>query len=131
MVQKLSKRFLLIVIKYIPWLIAVGYLIGCILAFLGLYFPLLTNVCALSIFSFILLISSSFALGFCVWHRIPIYYAVVLDLANLYDYWIGLPLSSTMGILWVSLLFGIAVLLCAYLKNRYNVKKRNTQKDTN
>ena len=92
---------------------------------------ILSNVFAISLLSFIFILGSSFALGFCVWHRLPLYYAGVVDLINLCDYMFCIPISTGWMLCLYSSLFAITVLLCAYLKNRYNVKKRNTQKDTN
>lgn len=127
MEQKLSKRLLLIVLKYIPWLIAVGYLFGTIFATLGWSTAILTNFVGLSVLPTVLILISSFALGFCIWHRLPIYYTIVANWVNLYDYLIGFSFATIYTISIYLFLFVITVLLGAYFKNRHNVRKRNTK----
>ena len=80
---KLSKRFFLILLKYTPWLIAIGYLLGIIFAAFNIPTIILTNFVGISILPILFILCSSFALGFCIWHRLPIYYVIVSDLINL------------------------------------------------
>jgi len=122
---KLSKRFFLILLKYTPWLIAIGYLLGIIFAAFNIPTIILTNFVGISILPILFILCSSFALGFCIWHRLPIYYVIVSDLINLIDYLIGIPISLNWLLFWYILMFGICAILGAYLKNKYNVKKRN------
>ena len=129
--RNLSKKILLTLLKYIPWIMAIGYLICVILSAFGLSTAILTNVFGVTLLPMLLIISCSFALGFCIWHRLPIYFMFVSDCINLYDYLVGIPIGTLEIVSIYLCLFAITVLLCAYLKNRYNVKKRNTQKDTN
>ncbi len=130
MERSLSKKLLLIVIKYNPWLIAVGYLFGSILAIFKIYSIILTNLIAVSFSSLILILCCSFALNFCICHRLPIYYTCIVDLINMYDYYFMIPIATGYLAFTYLGLFGITVLLCAYFKNKHNVRKRNVEKCT-
>lgn len=123
--RRLSKKVLLLTLKYIPWLMAFGYLIGCLLANFGIYSIILTNTVGMSILPFVFFLCCSFALGYCIWHRLPLYYIAIVDIINIIDYLIGIPFSYGIMCSIYLILFGITVLISAYLKNMYNVKQRN------
>lgn len=119
---KLSK----IVIKYIPILIAIGYFITSMTSCLGVFVGFIVPIYRLSIFSFICLFACSKLLKFCIWHRLPLYYSILIDVINAIDYYIVIPFSSKWMILIYLLITGCFVLYGVWLKEKYNrLKKRD------
>ena len=120
---KLSK----IVVKYIPILIAIGYFITSITSCFGVFIGFVVPIYRLSIFSFICLFACSKLLKFCIWHRLPLYYSMIIDIINAIDYYIVIPIASKWMILSYLLITGIFILCGIYLKDRYNknVHKNN------
>ena len=125
MEEKLNKKLLLVLVKYGTWLIGVSYFIQIILNCFGLYSFVLTYVFSVSIVPIIILIGFSIFLGFCIWHRMPLYYAITLDIINIIDYYIGIPVSNMWMLIICLLLIGLFILIGSYIKNKKNVSKRN------
>lgn len=125
MEEKLNKKLLLVLVKYGTWLIGVAYFIQIILNCFGLYSFVLTYLFSVSIVPIITLIGFSIFLGFCIWHRMPLYYAITLDIINIIDYYIGIPVSNMWMLIICLLLIGLFILIGSYIKNRKNVSKRN------
>ncbi len=124
--SRIHYRVALICIKYAPWLIALLYFIACILSCFGITSLLLTSFCSISIIPIICLIACSVLFKFCIWHRLPIYYAFSLNLINAIDFYITIPVQNII-MLWIYVMFtGIFILIGVYLKNRHNEKVRST-----
>ena len=119
-------RITLALVKYIPWLIAIFYLIVCVLNCFGIHLFLLGILSTLSVLPAICLISFSLLFKFCIWHRLPIYYVFVQNTINAIDFYIGIPISNIWMCCIYMIITGIFVLLGAYLKNKYNEKVRIT-----
>lgn len=67
----------------------------------------------------IAMLSQSFVLKFCLYHRIPIYYIICNDVINSYDYYCGIPISDKKLFLLNVILCWIAIFLIVwdYVKN--------------
>ena len=127
METKLNKKLLLILLKFMPWMIGIIYLIQIILSCFGIQLIWLTIIFGISIIPAILLCMMSNLLGFCIWHRLPLYYVVTIDLINAYDFYIGIPITNKYMLLIYLIIFGLFVLIGAYNKNKYNVNKRHIE----
>lgn len=119
-VLKLTK----IAVKYIPFIVAFGYLLMAIFSCFGITSIWLSIFCRYSILSFICLLAMSLLLNFCVWHRMPLYYAASVDIINTIDYYIILPVSSKYMLLIYLLITGLFIVIGMYLKEKHNVKNR-------
>ena len=106
----------LLIIKFIPYIIALLYIANNILSYFGIDLPILSLIGGTSILVIIFLFVSSFVFKFCIYHRIPIYYIVVSDIIAYYDILFGIPLSDR-GLFTLHLiLIGIFLLLLVYFK---------------
>jgi len=76
-----------------------------------------------SLIPFICLIACSKLLKFCIWHRLPLYYSMLIDVINAIDYYIVIPIESKWMLLIYLVITGAFALYGAYLKNRYNKTK--------
>lgn len=113
-----------IVIKYSPLAIAIGYFIMSCASCFGLMFPIVSTLCYLTVIPFITLYAISKLLKFCSWHRLPLWYSVVIDILNAIFYYFNIPLVGKPMLavyLTVTILF---IVLGMYLKEKHNVKNR-------
>lgn len=114
-----------IIIKYTPFIIAIGYLAMSILSSIGITVAILPFIFRYSLCSFICLMVMSFLLNFCIWHRMPLYYAAVVDILNTIDYYFVIPISNK-AILIVYLTIAILfIVIGMYLKEKYNAKTKH------
>ena len=124
--SKTLYKLFLILVKYLPFIIAVVYFI-CIMSYcIGVELNGLMNAFFLSptMAGFILI--ASFVFKACIWHRLPIYYSLVLQIINTIDYYI---IFTNSIMLYVYLLITIVfILIGMYFKNKLNGKN---QKNTN
>lgn len=131
MKEELSRtqyRLALICVKYSPWLIALFYFIACILGCFGITSFWITYVCFLPVIPTICLIAFSVLFKFCIWHRLPIYYAILLNTINVIDVYFTIPVSNIIMISIYIILTGIFILIGAYFKNKHNEKVRTVKK---
>lgn len=113
-------RLTRIIVKYIPFVIGIGYLLMAIFSCFGISCIWLPVLFRFSISSFVCLFAISILLKFCIWHRLPLYYSILIDVINAIDYYIVIPISSKWMILIYLLITGIFILCGVYLKDRYN-----------
>ena len=124
--NKTLYKLFLILVKYLPFIIAVVYFI-CIMSYcIGIELNVLMNTFFLSptMAGFILI--ASFVFKACIWHRLPIYYSLVLQIINTIDYYSPIIFTNSI-MLYVYLLITIVfILIGMYLKEKRNVKNRTT-----
>lgn len=113
---KLSK----IVVKYAPILIAIGYFVSAVASCFNVTIGFLVPIYKLSILSFICLLTCSKLLKFCIWHRLPLYYSVIIDVLSTIDYYFVIPLSNKWLLLIYLLIAGIFIIIGVYVKERTN-----------
>lgn len=117
--EKLNKIFYrieLYLIKMIPIAIALIALLNTILSYFYIEVPLLSYIGGVSLFELMFLYLSSYVFKFCIYHRLPIHYITINWLLNIYDYYIGIPLSNKNLFLMYMIITGITILLILYFK---------------
>lgn len=116
-------KLFLIIVKYLPFIIALSYLIVSVLHCFGTVCYLIPNLFYMSPITALFTISASFAFKFCIWHRLPIYYVMILHLIAIIDYYTVIAITS-FSLLFVYLVITILfILLGMILKNRYNHRR--------
>lgn len=127
--EELSKREVKvckIIVKYSPMAIAIGYFIMACASCFGKMIPFISTLCCLSVIPFITLFSISKLLRFCSWHRLPLWYSIIIDGLNSAFYYFNLPIIGKPMLaiyLTITILF---IILGMYLKEKRNVKNRIT-----
>lgn len=117
--EKLNKIFYrieLYLIKTIPITIALIALLNTILSYFYIEVPLLSYIGGVSLFELMFLYLSSYVFKFCIYHRLQIHYITINWLLNIYDYYIGIPLSNKNLFLMYMIITGITILLILYFK---------------
>lgn len=129
MVEIWHKTFLLFV-KYVPFIIATVYLIINIASCFGITLIILPNLFYMSPITALFIIAASFAFKFCIWHRLPIYYALLLQGIATIDYYSNVLITSNIMLFVYLIITLIFILLGMYLKNKYNKKKYEQNRNT-
>lgn len=125
-ISKLEFKVSKIVVKYCPILIAIFYFLSTMFSCIGISVSWMVPIYYMSLLPFICLFACSKLLKFCIWHRLPLYYSILIDVINAIDYYIVIPFSSKWMILIYLLITGCFVLYGVWLKEKYNrLKKRD------
>lgn len=106
----------LLVIKVIPFLIAICYLLNNILSYFYIDTIIFSFLGGLSLFTLMFLYLSSFVFRFCIYHRLPIYYVIVSEIINYYDNLVGIPISNRSLFSFNLIIAGVFILLIVYFK---------------
>lgn len=75
----------ILIIKFIPFILAVAYFVNTVLSIYSIDIPILSYLTGLSLVPWLFILLSSFVFRFCTWHRIPLYYILGNDVLNIID----------------------------------------------
>ena len=117
-------RIELYLIKIIPYIMALIYLLTTVLSYFYIDVPFLSYLGSCSILTLLFLYTSSFVFRFCVYHRLAIHYITINWLLNIYDYYIGIPLNDKDLFLLYMMICGIIVCLIVALKYKNEKSKK-------
>lgn len=92
--SKYLYKILLLILKIIPMITAIGYALNTLFAYIGIDTPFFSNICGMSLLPWIYILLSAFVFKFCIYHRIFLYYILITDIINITDYYIGIPVST-------------------------------------
>lgn len=77
----------IVIIKVLPFIIAALYILSTILDYVNLNSTLVNYIVYFMFFLFLYI--SSYVFKFCEYHRMPIHYALGINLINIYDVYVG------------------------------------------
>ena len=130
MAKEFNKKLLLLSLKFAPWCLAFGYLLELILSCIGIYSVFLATLFGQSVFAIVIILLFSFSLGYCIWHRLPLYFIFTANIINIIDFYIGIPVTGKWMICIYLLLIGMFILVGCLIKNKTHVEKRNFKKNS-
>lgn len=110
-------------IKIVPYLIMGCYLLNTILSYFDVESRILSLIGGMSILPWLFLLVSSFVFKFCVYHRLPLYYVLISDTLNYYDYCIGFNVINRTFLFIHLVIAGITIFLIVFLK--FKLCKKN------
>ena len=84
----------LYLIKVIPIVISLVYLLNTILSYCDIDVPLLSYLGGMSLFPLLFLYISSYAFKFCSYHRMFLHYISINWILDIIDYYWGIPVSN-------------------------------------
>lgn len=121
-------KLLLIMLKYIPMLIALFYVINTATAYVGIDIPVLSNIAGMSLLTWAFMYLSAIVFRFCLYHRMFLYYILATDIVNIIDYYVGIPITDFELLMLHSVITGVSlfIILYAYVKNH----KKPVDKDS-
>ena len=101
-------------IKVIPMLLAAIALLNTILSYYDIDVVLLSYLGGVSLLPLIFLYLSSYAFRFCSYHRMFLHYVSITWIMNIYDYYIGIPVSDKELFMISMIIAGIFIFLVLY-----------------
>lgn len=116
MIDKTLHKLELLVLKNLPILIALCYLLNTILSYFKIDFAILSAIGGLSLLPIVFILISSFVFKFCIYHRLPIYYVILSDIINYYDLYVGIPLSNRLLFIVNMIIAGLFIIAIVLLK---------------
>lgn len=93
-ITKLLYKVELIILKFIPMVLALMYFFNTILPYFNIDTRVLNYLGGLSLIPMIFLYVSSYVFKFCFYHRIFLHYIVINYIISVYDEYIGIPLDN-------------------------------------
>ena len=117
------RKLLLLVLKYIPIVIALCYMLNTMF-----YIEPLSNIAGVSLLTWIFLYLASIVFEFCSYHRIFLWYILIDGILNIVDYYWNIPISTDNLIRIHNILAGITlfIVLILYVKsNKVIIGKNN------
>lgn len=120
--NKYLYKILLILIKYIPIIVAAFYALNTLFAYLGLDIPVISNFTGMSLFSWVFIYVAAWVFQFCIYHRMFLYYILTTDIINVIDYYIVIPISNYKIIALHAIITGIFLFLILYFYVKCNKK---------
>ena len=126
-VNKLYYKLFIIVLKYIPSLIALCYILNTVMALFSIYIEPLSNIAGMSLLTWIFLYIATYVFKFCIYHRMFLWYILVDDILNIVDYYYELPIETGNLLMLHNSIIGIFlfIILYIYVKNH----KKSTSKN--
>lgn len=107
--NKTLYKSILILLRFIPFIIALIYIVYTAFAFFGIDLIILGYLAHMSILPWIFIFLASFVFRFCIVHRLPLYYIVVADSITTLDAYVGIPLE------WFHLLMLHAIIVGGFI----------------
>lgn len=126
-VNKLYYKLFIVVLKYIPLLIALCYVLNTVMALFSIYIEPLSNIAGMSLLTWIFLYIATYVFKFCIYHRMFLWYILVDDILNIVDYYYELPIETGNLLMLHNSIIGIFlfIILYIYVKNH----KKSTSKN--
>lgn len=115
-------KTLLLLLKYIPIIIALFYIVNTLGALFGIDLPVLSNIAGMSLLTWVFMYLAALVFKFCIYHRMFLYYILVTDIINIIDYYIGIPVDSYGIVMIHSVIIGILLFIILYFYVKHNKK---------
>ena len=84
----------LYLLKIIPMLIALCDVLNAGLSFIGIEAPVLSYLGGVSFLTLVFLYLTSYAFGFCMYHRLFLHYSTLVNIISTVDLYVGIPVST-------------------------------------
>lgn len=102
-------------LKIIPMLLALVVFLNTTFSYIGIDLVILSYIGGVSLLPLIFLYLSSYVFQFCEYHRMFLHYVMVMDLVNIYDYYIGIPIGDLQIFCLYMIVAGISLFVILYL----------------
>lgn len=114
-INRLYYKLFIIILKYIPVIIALCYVLNTVTAIFGIYIEPLSNIAGMSLLTWIFLYIATYVFRFCMYHRMFLWYILVDDLLNIADYYYELPIETCNLLMIYNSIIGIFLFIILYL----------------
>ena len=107
---KLFKVFVL-VSKVLPMVLAFCHFVHIATAYFNIDTTYLNYISSISLLTVAYLYLASYTLKLCPYYRMFLHYCVLVDIVNIYDYYIGIPVDDVT----MTLFYGAATILFMFI----------------
>ena len=110
-----TKLFVL-VSKVLPMILAFFHLLNCIFGYFNLNNIILGYISGISILTIGYLYLVSYIIKLCEYYRMFLHYCVIIDIINIYDYYISIPITNIQLMYLYVIITIIIMFVILYLK---------------
>lgn len=96
--------------------LALCHLFNCIFGYFGLNNVILGYISGISILTISYLYLVSYLINLCEYYRMFLHYCVIIDIINIYDYYIGIPITDVELFFLFTMISIITMFVIIYLK---------------
>ena len=105
----------LYLLKVIPMLLTLIAFLNTVLSYFDIDLVIWSYIGSVSLLPLIFLYMSSYVFKFCEYHRMFLHYVVVTNVLNVYDYYVGIPISDRELLVLHMIVAGISLFVILYL----------------
>lgn len=125
-VSKSWYKLFILMLKVIPMLIALIYLLNTITSLHDVEIPVLSNIAGISLLSWLFMYLATIVFKFCFYHRIFLYYILVTDITSIINYYFNIIDTYYEYLIVYYIIIGIFLFLLLYSHVKDN-KRSNTK----
>lgn len=117
--EKLSKKMVknfVLATKVLPMIIAAIHFLNMTISFLYGNDILLNYIGSISLLPILYLYLASYTFKLCEYYRMYLHYTVIINIINIYDYYVGIPISDIEMFILGAILTVILMFIVIYLK---------------
>lgn len=113
--SKTSYKLFLAAVKYVPVVTTIIYILNTLLYWMNFDLPVLSNFSGMSIISWLFIYVAAYVFKFCVYHKLLLYFILVNDGVNIYDYYFSIPITAYNVLRLHSILIGLFFLVLLFI----------------
>jgi hypothetical protein len=116
--NRVLHKFFLVFLKIIPMVMAGLYLLNTVLSYFNIDYSAISYLTGLGLIPWLFILVASYALKFCTYHRLFLWYIVANDVVCWTDYNFELPVSDRGYLLLHFIVAGLFLFLILYFHQR-------------
>ena len=115
-VNKNQMKLFVLVSKVLPMVLAFCHLLNCVFGYFSWNNIILGYISGISILTVSYLYLVSYLIKLCGYYRMFLHYCVIIDVINIYDYYIGIPITDVELFFLFTMISIIIMFIVIYLK---------------
>ena len=116
--SRVLHKFFLVFLKIIPMIMAGLYLLNTVLSYFNIDYSAISYLTGLGLIPWLFILVASYALKFCIYHRLFLWYIVANDVVCWADYNFELPVSDREYLLLHFIVAGVFMFLILYFHQK-------------
>ena len=109
-------KLFVLVSKVLPMVLALCNLLNCVFGYFGWNNIILGYISGISILTISYLYFVSYLINLCGYYRMFLHYCVIIYIINIYDYYIGIPITNIQLMFLYIIITIIVMFIILYLK---------------
>ena len=109
-------KIMIYLLKVLPMLMAAFGFLNTALSLCGIDAPLISFISGLSLLPLLFFWFSSYVFKFCEYHRLPLYYILIIDILNWIDYRYGFPMDNRSMLCVYAIVTFVCMSIFVYLR---------------